>query len=390
MIELKDLSNTNTYFASMGAAWQWAVDVAALPPAWITQTASEIGLSEQGLLEICKRLMDQGRSAEDIKNGLKAKLVAERIEDYSAITTGFNLQAFREEIAENAKTPKYSTGFSNLDQALDGGLYKGLYIIGAVPSLGKTTFVLQMADQIAMQGKDVLIISLEMDRTELTAKSISRSTFTLAREAGRDPMAKTARDILDGSRYEQFSPSEITLIDGAFEHYSKYADHVYVIEGRGNCTVNEIRAAVDHHKNITGNAPVVIVDYIQIITPLDSKGTDKMNIDNAVRALFWIARDYNLPVIGISSFNRQNYKGRPSMAAFKESGSLEYCADVLLGMGFKGSEEDGYDALKAKRKDPREIVINILKNRLASVGGVLQFDYYAAYNTFVEDGYSAE
>ena len=392
-----NVSETNNMesaiFTSMGQAWQWAIDVAELHPDWITMTAHEIGLSELSLIEIYKRLLDQGKRATDIREELKAQAEKKAEDDkaeYARITAGYNLQLFREEIAESANLPRYSTGFNDLDQALGGGLFGGLYIIGAVPSLGKTTFVLQMADQLALQGRDVLIISLEMDRKELTAKSISRTTFQLAKEYRFDGMAKTARDILDGSRYKDYNPAEIDLIDDAYKRYGQFADHLYIIEGRGSFTVNEIRAAVENHLRITGCSPIVIIDYIQKITPINDKAQDKTNIDIAVRELFWISRDYDLPVIGISSFNRQNYNGRPGMTAFKESGSIEYDADVLLGMSIKGPENDGYDALQAKRKDPREIELAVLKNRMGRVGGVLKFDYYAAYNSFIEDGFTAE
>lgn len=88
MIELKDLNTT--VFTSYGAAWQWAVDIAALPPAWISQTAGEIGLSELSLIEIYKKLLDQGKTAEEIKTELAAQaaqIVEAEKEDYSRITT---------------------------------------------------------------------------------------------------------------------------------------------------------------------------------------------------------------------------------------------------------------------------------------------------------------
>ena len=74
----------------------------------------------------------------------------------------------------------YSTGFENLDRLLDGGLYPGLYIIGAISSLGKTTFCIQMMDNIAKQGHDVIFFSLEMAAEELIAKAISRFTMRLS------------------------------------------------------------------------------------------------------------------------------------------------------------------------------------------------------------------
>lgn len=61
-------------------------------------------------------------------------------------------------IADSVNTPCISTGFAMLDEALDGGLYEGLYIVGAISSLGKTTLVTQIADQVASKGQDVLIL----------------------------------------------------------------------------------------------------------------------------------------------------------------------------------------------------------------------------------------
>ena len=76
------------------------------------------------------------------------------------------LQEFTNGIADSVNTPYIPTGFSNLDKILEGGLYEGLYIVGAISSLGKTTLITQIADQIAEAGEDVLIFSLEMARSE--------------------------------------------------------------------------------------------------------------------------------------------------------------------------------------------------------------------------------
>ena len=93
------------------------------------------------------------------------------------------------------------TNFNDFDNALDGGLYSGLYFIGAISSLGKTTFCLQIADQIARQKQDVLIFSLEMARDELMAKSVSRLTFINAQKQNLSSKnAKSVRGILDGRR----------------------------------------------------------------------------------------------------------------------------------------------------------------------------------------------
>lgn len=295
------------------------------------------------------------------------------------------IQDFINGIADSVNTPAIPTGFTILDKELDGGMYEGLYIIGGISSLGKTTLVMQIADQLADSGKDVLIFSLEMAETELMSKSISRQTLidTLA-NSGNIANCKTARGITAGARYEHYSQEEKDLIKRAIEAYSQYAEHIYIKEGVGNIGVKEIKAAVENHISITGEAPVVIIDYLQIISPYNERATDKQNTDKAVTELKRISRDYKTPVIAISSLNRDNYKNEISMQAFKESGSIEYSSDVLIGLQLKGAGNKDFDELKAKDKTPREVELVILKNRNGKTGGKIAYEYYTIFNCFKE------
>ena len=77
---------------------------------------------------------------------------------------------------------RYPTGFSELDKALAGGLGTGLHCIGAISSLGKTTFVLQMAENIASNGTPVILFSLEMRPEQLVAKTVSKNMYLAALE----------------------------------------------------------------------------------------------------------------------------------------------------------------------------------------------------------------
>lgn len=106
----------------------------------------------------------------------------------------------------------------------------------------------------------------------------------------------------------------------------------------GDIGTDYIRETVKKHQQFTGQAPVVLVDYVQILAPHDIRATDKQNTDKAVLELKRISRDFKIPVIGISSFNRANYKEKVTLEAFKESGSLEYGSDVLIGLQLKGAE----------------------------------------------------
>lgn len=306
-------------------------------------------------------------------------------EEYLKTSTANYIQSFVDGIADSVNTSYISTGFPNLDNALDGGLYEGLYTIGAISSLGKTTFILQIADQIAQGGNDVLIFSLEMARTELIAKSISRNTFQLVTDQGGDTKnAKTARGITTGSRYIKYSKEERELINGAIQAYSEYANHIYISEGVGDIGAEQIRETVKKHILYTGNTPIVIVDYLQILAPYSDRATDKQNTDKAVLELKRISRDCKTAVIAISSFNRLNYKTAVTMEAYKESGAIEYSSDVLLGLQLKGAGGKNFDANEAKKKNPREVELVILKNRNGSTGDNISYKYYPLFNLFEE------
>lgn len=362
----------------------------------------EAGLQSVGLLSyrynVAGAYHDANEALQHDPAGLKAEVArivaeveaaaataqAEKAQEYALQNAAANwIAAFKQNIIDRAKVPAISTGFFYLDRALDGGLYEGLYIVGAISSLGKTTLVLQMADNIAEEGRDVLIFSLEMARFELMAKSISRQTCRVmtAHGLGKEA-AKTTRGVMDGARYAKYSEAEKAALKQAFDEYAKYACNVYIFEGQGDIGALEIRRAVERHISLTGRAPVVIVDYLQIIAPADSRMTDKQNTDKAVSDLKRISRDFSVPVIGISSFNRANYKEAVSMEAFKESGAIEYSSDVLIGLQLKGASEKGADINELKAKNPREVELIVLKNRNGKTGSRVEFKFYPAFNFF--------
>nr|CRY94007.1 hypothetical protein [uncultured prokaryote] len=310
----------------------------------------------------------------------------------------YTLQNFIQGIEDSKRAAFIPTGFNMLDSILDGGLYAGLYIIGAISSLGKTTFCLNVADNIAQAGHDVIIFSLEMARNELIAKSVSRLTLIndLANN-GSTAHAKTTRGILTGVRYASYSQTERELIEQSITSYAGYAKNIYITEGIGNVGIEEIRGKVQKHIKITGKAPVVIIDYLQIIAPADIRATDKQNTDKAVLELKRLSRDYSIPIIGISSFNRDNYTAPVNMASFKESGAIEYSSDCLIGLQYEGMDYQEGEADKAREKrirelmkqaiedgkagKPQRIQVKVLKHRNGSKGDAY-LDFYPMFNYF--------
>jgi replicative DNA helicase len=317
---------------------------------------------------------------------------------YLETAAAYHINALMGEIAASANTPAISTGFKLLDEALDGGLYEGLYIMGAISSLGKTTYILQIADQIAQRGQDVLIFSLEMSRYELMAKSISRLTIINCNNQTKN--AKTTRGILSGYKRKYYNEDEKKLINMSMEDYSLYSQYIYIHEGVGDIGVEDIRQEVQKHISFTGNIPVVIIDYLQILSPYDMRATDKQNTDKAVLELKRLSRDKKMPVIAVSSFNRDNYTAPVNLASFKESGAIEYSSDILLGLQLAGMDKLSQSDSKRsettkqiedmKAADPRKAQLKILKNRNGKIGISLYYDYYPMFNLFKEIAESPE
>lgn len=296
------------------------------------------------------------------------------------------LQDFIDGIADSVNTPCIPSGFTELDEALDGGFYPSLTLVGGLSSLGKTSLVLQIGDQVAASGTDVLYFSLEMAEAELISKSVSRHTLLEAKAKKLDVCnAKSARGVTDGARYINYSRAERELINAALQAYGAYAKHIRIIRsGPGRTGVAEIREAVEKHIRVTGRRPLVICDYLQIIKPSSDRMTDKQAADEAVTELKNLSADTSTAIIAISSLNRASYKEAISMEALKESGGLEYGSDIVIGLQLVGAGTKGFDPTEAKKRNPRQVEAVILKNRNGKVGDKVAFDYHPLFNFFVE------
>ena len=315
--------------------------------------------------------------------GAVSDAIAHQPPPYADSSAAAQLDALTAYIAAQAGKPALRTGFPGIDRALDGGLYEGLYVLGAVSSLGKTAFCMQIADQLAMQGRDVLIFSLEMSAFELMARSISRESFQNDETRGKY-LAKTVRGVLDGRRYARYSAQEHEHLRRATQSYRDYAGHLYFREGDHETGLETIERAVERHIAETGVKPVVLVDYLQIIAPVDVHFTDKQNLDRIVCALKKLSRRHELTILAISSFNRENYNLEASMTAFKESGGIDYSADVLIGLQARGAGSRSFNLDEEKKKDPRELELKILKNRTGALCDPLALRYYPAFSCFEE------
>lgn len=301
---------------------------------------------------------------------------------YMKINAAANLEAFFAEVSQGKKP--YSTGFKLLDKELGGGIFEGLTIVGAVTSAGKTTLTMQAADSMARAGHDVLIFSLETGMNELIARSISRETLLECFEQRLpDTDALTTRAILNGEQGTQ------GILEAASKAYEKYAGNLYIFQSLGKIGTKRIREETQRHKDITGRTPIVVIDYLQLLGQNEAKYSTgaKDIMDAAVTELKCMSVDYKTPVILVSSFNRDNYKSDANFASFKESGGIEYSADLLLGLQYEGAGKEGFNQEKLEQlaeAKPRKMELKIMKNRNGEWGQRILFDYYAFANYFQE------
>lgn len=260
---------------------------------------------------------------------------------------------FLDYLNKRSQKAVFATGISGLDRALDGGLHAGLTVLGAVSSMGKTSLMLQMADTLAAAGRNVLFITIEMSRMELIAKSAVRGT------------KERARPLLDGKLPEE-------KVRGLISAYrQKTGGRVELWEPDAPLTPafldEKVSAFCEQHES-----PVLFLDYLQLVAPARTGMTEKQTADAAVAMLKQLARRYDMPVVAASSLNREAYRpgsAEPGMSAFKESGSVEYSADLLLVLKYRT------DADRENKTAPRHLALTILKNRFGATGESIPLDY---------------
>lgn len=303
---------------------------------------------------------------------------------------------------ERAAKGAIKTGFNSLDKLLNGGLYSGLYLIGGGTSVGKTAFMLQLADQIAAGGHDVLYLSLEMATDELLARSFSRLSY----------LANKPLKMIEAYLYKGFdrTDNEVEqIMSEVFDtYYSAIAPHMYIYEGSSSTSAADIVELVKMHqaaKDIAAapmTTPVIILDYLQLVAPnpyINSNGekvypnlTDKQRLDRVTNELKVLSRDLETPIITVSSYARDKYDKSAELNSFKETGTLEYTADVAIGLQVKGTgvNSQSFDCEQQKEalnngKDGA-LELCILKNRRGRKRVKCAITANYAYNIMIDRG----
>lgn len=269
------------------------------------------------------------------------------------------------------------TGMKTLDEALGGGIYPGITVLGAKPSIGKSTLALQIAANAASGGTPVLFFSYEMSRDQLAAKMLSR--FINEKSAAR----VTSRELMRGK-------AEISMADineDMKKIVQKAENNLFIFspeektDGKKNyMTIKDVFNWIWRIRADKGRELLIIIDYLQYAAMMNRFGGTKVreSVESTLLDLSLRARKDKLPMLIISSVSRSSYKEEPDISMFKESGFIEFSADCLLAL------YDDPDETPDKEKTP--LKLKILKNRYGGVDKVVKLNFYPERDYFIEVG----
>ncbi len=282
--------------------------------------------------------------------------------------TNFFATHFDSTVTKYQKFVDRKSGFTNFDNAQI--LNPGLYILGALPAAGKTTFIWQLLEQFANRGENCVFCSYEMSREFLATKSLARQTFMEDKHS-----TLSSSDILRGGT----SPTMQKIL--ADYKCGKISSTLSVLECSTE-NVDELISMLKPYCNDTDKPPIFAIDYLQIIPASTDKLTsDKQRLDDVVRKLKIFQRESDATIFLISSFNRMNYNISASFESFKETGNIEYTADTLLALELWKNSNDTSSIRELSMRQPRLIQLKCLKNRFGALYDIF-FEYFSRHDYF--------
>ncbi|MGH9177421.1 MAG: replicative DNA helicase [Acidimicrobiales bacterium] len=250
------------------------------------------------------------------------------------------------------------TGYTDLDERLAGLQPSNLIIVGARPSMGKTSFALGIVAHAAMDATTpVLLFSLEMSNQEITQR-------LLCAEARVD-----ATRMRNGRLLETDWP-KISHAIGRLGEAPIYVDD------NPNLTIMDIRAKARRLKSREGLG-LVVVDYLQLMTGRAGAENRQVEVSEVSRGLKILARELKVPVIALSQLSRNlesRADKRPMLADLRESGSLEQDADVVMFL----YRDEVYNAESSDR-GTAEVIVSKHRN---GPTGICQLAFLSQYTRF--------
>ncbi len=258
-----------------------------------------------------------------------------------------------------------STGFTDLDEKTTGLQPADLVIVAGRPSMGKTTFAMNIVENAALRSeKAVLVFSLEMPADALVMRMLS--------SLGRIDQTRVRTGRLDDDDWPRLT-SAVNLLN----------ERKLLIDDTAGISPAEMRARARRVVREHGELGLIMVDYLQLMRIPGSSGDNRTNeISEISRSLKALAKEFNCPVVALSQLNRsleQRPNKRPVNSDLRESGAIEQDADIIMFV----YREEVYHP-ETEHKGVAEIIIGKQRNgpigtvRLAFQGKYTRFDNLAA------------
>ncbi|MDF2642740.1 MAG: replicative helicase [Pseudomonas sp.] len=262
-----------------------------------------------------------------------------------------------------------STGYADLDDKTSGLQPADLIIVAGRPSMGKTTFAMNLVENAVLRSdKVVLVYSLEMPGESLIMRMLS--------SLGRIDQTKVRAGQLDDDDWPRLT-SAVNLLN----------DRKLFIDDTAGISPSEMRARTRRVAREHGDIAMIMIDYLQLMQIPGSAGDNRTNeISEISRSLKALAKEFNCPVIALSQLNRsleQRPNKRPINSDLRESGAIEQDADVIMFV----YRDEVYHP-ETEHKGIAEIIIGKQRNgpigttRLAFIGKYTRFENLApgSYN----------
>ena len=258
-----------------------------------------------------------------------------------------------------------STGFEDLDQFTSGFQPGDLIIVAGRPSMGKTAFSINIAENIALQNKlPIAIFSMEMGASQLVTRMLG--------SIGKLDQQRMRNGSLEDDDWFRLTSAVGKLNDAP----------VYIDEGAG-LTSFDVRARARRLQRQAGQLGLIVIDYIQLMSGTSDKSNENRatEISEISRSLKSLAKELNVPVVALSQLNRsveQRQDKRPVMSDLRESGAIEQDADLILFI----YRDEVYNK-DSEQKGTAEIIISKQRNgpigtvRLTFLGEHTRFENYA-------------
>ncbi|WP_028023449.1 replicative DNA helicase [Enterovibrio calviensis] len=332
----------------------------------------------RNLISVANEIADagyepEGRSSEDLLDMAESKVFAiaesRTTENEGPQNIDSVLSKTLERIEVLFKSPQdgvtgVSTGFADLNKKTAGLQGSDLIIVAARPSMGKTTFAMNLCENAAMdQDKPVLIFSLEMPAEQLMMRMLA--------SLSRVDQTKIRTGQLDDEDWARISSTMGILMQ---------KKNMYIDDSSG-LTPTDVRSRARRVAREHGGLSMIMVDYLQLMRVPGLQDNRTLEISEISRSLKALAKELNVPVVALSQLNRsleQRADKRPINSDLRESGAIEQDADLIMFI----YRDEVYNP-ESPLKGIAEIILGKQRNgpigsvRLTFQGQYSRFDNYA-------------